>query len=742
MLRNVILFSALCMLSAAAIAAPSPQRVFYVAPAGNDAWSGTLSEANAENTDGPFATLLRARDALREATDNQPSGGIVYVRGGVYHLAAPLVLEAQDSGTEGQPRLWQSYPGETVRLVGGMPITGFEPFKDAIVQRKLDPATPPITELYSDSERLILARWPNQGADDMPGGQWSFIAKPEPAEPYTSFYYEGDRPATWVNPKQLQVSIWPNYNWWQTIATVGTLDPASKKVVLQDKLSYTIEQGRRFFFQNVLEELDTPGEWFHDTAAQMLYVWPAKDLTAAEIIAPAIDSAIVVQKAQYVSVIGFTIEATRADGVRFEDAAQCMLARSTLRNTGGYGVVVEGGNAIRVHGNDIYETGRGGIILSGGDRLTLTPGNHAAVNNHIHHFGRIWQTYQTGVNVSGVGNRVANNLIHDAPHIAILLGGNDHVIAYNDIHHICLEGADNGGFYMGRDWTQRGNKIRHNKFHDIYGFGLSGLGPDSSGAFHYETPHQAWGVYLDDCSSGTNIYGNLFYRVPLCGVMIGGGRDNNVINNIFVDCIPALHIDARWDTYPWALMQERLDAMNYKQPPYSERYPELLTMGDDPRRPANNVFETNIIAYTRDDFRGLSSTKPTPEAAVVYNLAPFDPASTKFNKNLIHHPGAPVRVAWSAYGEPGSEILTWEAWQAKGFDTESLLTDPGFVDPANDDYRLRHDSPATAALGFKPIPTHMIGLFENEFRASWPPPVDTRRDGAEHRTWPVQPPAP
>lgn len=743
MMRNGILLWAVLVLTAFAVAEPAANRVFYVAPQGNDAWSGALADPNPEGSDGPFATLLRARDALRDATGNAPAGGIVYVRGGTYYLDAPLVLEAVDSGVPGQPRLWQNYPGESVRLVGGKPLTGFVPFHDSILQLKLDgPGGEALPDLYCDSERLVLARWPNRGTDDMPGGQWAFVAKNAPENPNTTYFYEGDRPAGWKNTSQLQVSIWPNYNWWQTIAGVASLDTSARKIVLADTLPYTIEPGRRFFFQNVLEELDTPGEWFHDKATNTLYLWPPKDPATAEIVAPRLDNAIIVRGAVQTTLLGFTIEATRADGVRFEDAAESMLARSVIRNTGGYGVVVEGGHAVRVHGNDIYETGRGGISLNGGDRPTLVPGNHSAVNNHIHHFGRIWQTYQTGVNVSGVGNRVAHNLIHDAPHIAILLGGNEHIIEYNDVHHICLEGADNGGFYMGRDWTQRGNILRFNKFHDIYGFGLSGLGPDSSGKFQYETPHQAWGVYLDDCSSGTAIFGNLFYRVPLCGVMIGGGRDNRVVNNVFVDCIPALHIDARWDAYPWDLMRERLEAMHCNEPPYSERYPELLAMGDDPRRPANNAFTNNIVAYTRDDFRGLSSTAPTPEAAVVYNLAPFDATSTVFNKNLIYHPDFPVRVAWSAYGEPGSSILTWEEWQAKGFDAESLLADPLFANPAVDDYRLGKDSPATKTLGFQPIQTHKIGLFEDEFRASWPPPVDTRREGVEHHTWPVEPPAP
>ena len=44
----------------------------YVAPHGNDDWSGKLAQPNATHTDGPFATLNGARRALRHL---QAGGG-------------------------------------------------------------------------------------------------------------------------------------------------------------------------------------------------------------------------------------------------------------------------------------------------------------------------------------------------------------------------------------------------------------------------------------------------------------------------------------------------------------------------------------------------------------------------------------------------------------------------------------------------------------------------------------------
>lgn len=731
-----LLFAAVLLCAGLCAAAVPP--VFHVAVNGDDAWSGTLPEPNTGGTDGPFLTLGRAQNALRAA--GTADGGMVYVHAGAYHLTEPLVLEKEDSGSETFPVVWQAVPGDTVRIVGGRPVTVFTPHAGDILKADMTPFALPKgapRQLFFNGERQIPARWPNKGEDDMPGGKWAFVQTRVDAAPETSFVTASDRPAGWKSLAGVEVSIWPNYNWWQTVAPLKAFDPATRTVELGEKLPYTIEPGRRFFFQNVLEELDAPGEFCLDDASNTLYFLPPASMEAAEVIVPAVETLVRMKGAAHVAWMGFTLEACTAEAVRIEDCEAVLAARCVIRNTGGYGAVVRGGKQCRVAGCDIYATGRGGVSLDGGDRKTLTPAAHEAVNNHIHHFGAIFQTYQTGVTVAGVGSRIANNLIHDAPHIGILLNGNDHTIEYNDIHHVCLEGSDNGGFYMGRDWTQRGNVLRFNKFHDIYGFGLSGLAAGGDGKYHYEAPHQAWGVYLDDCSSGVTVQANIFYRVPLCGVMIGGGRDNLVDNNVFVDCVPALHIDDRWDAYCWDLMQERLEAMDYQNPPFSTRYPELLKMGDDPRRPANNSFTNNVVAYTRDDYRGLSTAKPGSSTAVVYNLSPYDPETTAFDNNLIFHTATP-KVAARSYKKDDAADVPWTEWQARGHDKNSRLADPKFFRPEEDNYMMRHNSPAFE-MGIRDIPDYRIGLYRDEFRASWPPPAQDRRDGGDHREWVVEP---
>jgi len=106
-----------------------------------------------------------------------------------------------------------------------------------------------------------------------------------------------------------------------------------------------------------------------------------------------------------------------------------------------------------------FDTGTAGLRMSGGDRRTLTPCGHEAVNNHIHHVSRRQRTRAYHVHLGGVGVRLANNLLHDGPHQAIGLTGNDHLIELNEIHHVGMDSDDFGAFYMGRNPSERGSVL-------------------------------------------------------------------------------------------------------------------------------------------------------------------------------------------------------------------------------------------------------------------------------------------
>ena len=267
----------------------------------------------------------------------------------------------------------------------------------------------------------------------------------------------------------------------------------------------------------------------------------------------------------HVTFRGLILEATRGSAVEIHGGASNLIAGCLIRNIGNYGVTIEGGAGHGVLSCDIFDTGDGGVSMDGGDRQTLRPGGHFVENCHFARQGRWSKCYVPAVIIGGVGQRASHNLIHDHPHCAILFTGNDHLIELNEIHHIALETGDVGAIYTGRDYTFRGNRLRHNFIHDTGGVGMGSMG-----------------MYMDDCVSGTEIFGNVFYKVQRAA-FLGGGRDHQVLNNIFVDCNYAVELDGRGlDPSPvWRGMVDKTMRQRLAEVPlalYRERYPALKTL--------------------------------------------------------------------------------------------------------------------------------------------------------------------
>jgi hypothetical protein len=258
--------------------------------------------------------------------------------------------------------------------------------------------------------------------------------------------------------------------------------------------------------------------------------------------------------------------------------------------------------------------------------------------------------------MNGVGLRASHNLIHDHPHCAILYTGNDHLIEFNDIHHIALETGDVGAIYTGRDYSFRGNRIRHNYIHETGGIGMGSMG-----------------VYMDDCVSGTEVFGNVFHKVHWA-MFIGGGRDHRVENNLFVDCDPAVRADGRgldpspvWRDTVDTFMRQELAAVPSAL--YRERYPALKSL-DAYYGPPNGP------AIAGAAFKGVP------------------PAGNVIARNVCV--GKWLDLGWHAKSEM--------------FEVQDnfVTTDRKQVGVAVDGFRLPKDSPAWK-LGFQPIPFDQIG---------------------------------
>ncbi len=598
-------------------------KIFYVSPNGNDKNNGS--------EESPFATLERAKIALKNIDGNPIT---IYLREGYYPLSETFILGREDI-KESPKIIFSSYPGETAHIIGGKDIHGFtaiDPKSEAY--DKIDPHTrknilmtdlkkqgitefgnlsargfgrdiqPSGLELYFNEKPMTLARWPN--------GDWTTIKDVPESLDGKGFTYKGNRPARWLNAPDLWLHGYWKYDWADRYVKVASIDTASKTIITEKPYSgYPFTKGKRFYALNLLEELDSPGEWYLDREKGILYFWPPSDLKNAKVFVSILQKPLVqLDNVNNITFNDIIFEYTCGAGIEIIDGSSNKIDGCVLRNIGTVAVSIgrlipnpggkiykntlynkDAGNNNGVLNCEIYAEGEGGIILAGGDRATLEPGNNFAINNNIYDCSRWVRTYRAGIFMYGVGNVVKHNLIHDLPHTAVFFWGNEHILEYNEIHHVCMETGDAGAFYIGRDWTQRGSIIRYNYFHDLHGVeGQNGF-------------TDVMAIYLDDWASGITIFGNIFYKAGR-SIMIGGGRDNLVENNIIIDGSPAIHVDARgmgWAKYYFDgtnnTLFDRLEAVHPNKPPYSERYPELLTILDDePALPKGNKIIRNISA--------------------------------------------------------------------------------------------------------------------------------------------------
>ena len=407
-----------------------------------------------------------------------------------------------------------------------------------------------------------------------------------------------ERAKTWQNPETAWVFGYFYWDWADSSSPVS-INTKNRAISPRFVSSFGCRPGALYYFYNILEELDAPGEYFLDRENLLLYVYPYHEEDIIE-ISLTVNPLIKAENVENLTLDGFTITSSRTHAVVLT-GNNCTLRNLTVRNVAGHGIIVTGSGNL-VTGCEITRTGRGGICLNGGDRTTLIPASNRAENNYIHHFSEIYQTYQPGIQLNGVGNICSHNEICFSPHMAIGYSGNCHLIEYNDIHDVVLHSSDAGAIYAGYDWCAHGTVIRYNRLRDI---GANGFSPD--------------GIYWDDGHSGQTAYGNILINVKKNSFLIGGGRDNVVRNNlIFGDTRAAIAYDDRnrdgfvnggWaaqaTNHPDAPHWVKLRAIPYTNVYWQEKFPQLSRLKTDlstdpddpdfPINPAGSEITGNII---------------------------------------------------------------------------------------------------------------------------------------------------
>jgi uncharacterized protein YjdB len=690
----------------------------YIAPGGDDSASGAIGA--------PLASLEGARDRIRQLKDGVglPEGGLtVYLREGEYLRDASFEIGEVDSGTVDAPITYRSYPGETATLTGGRDLSrdDFAPVDDAAVTDRIvdaaargrvleidlqaqgitdygqlsrhgywkanDVSTTPPMELFIDGQGMTLARWPNADAATPTVQMGDIIdAGPDREDPDLqdrggTFTYGYDRPQYWTQAEDAWLDGIFGYSWEWSYNKIESIDTQAKTITLRyGEMSGIMKSWFPdfHFAQNLLEELDAPGEYYVDRDAGKLYVIPNAafssgrgDVTVTTLDEPMLRA----DGASYVNFDDLVLEYGRATAAVILGGSHVNISHSDIRNFTDGGVLINspgrytydgipvnrGGRDHAVTDTRLAHVGGVGVVLQGGDKTTLEPGRNRVENSEIADFAYYHKAYNPGVMFDGVGNVAKDNEIHDAPHPGIIVHGNDHLFERNEVYDVCKQFHDLGAVYMnsGKTPQQRGHVFRENYFHDI-GVGMAGVE----------------GIYADNFTWDLLIEKNVFVNMGNGAIKSGSADYIEARNNVFVDA----HVP--YDNYEQWMGEQEGNVVDSEYMPAWQQ-----------------VFEDN------EDFAGTPYLEKYPELAHFFEDDHHFPNHSTFAQNVVWNPNrAPIADLNEHGAKDGKNLLNYEDnWVAD--------VDPGFVDAASGDYTLKADAAVfDQVAGFESIAFGEIGV--------------------------------
>lgn len=673
----------------------------HVSPTGYYDLNGTPTSA--------LTSLYQARQAIRDARDQgSTDSALVWVHEGDYiYTSAGISFNDLDGDT-----LYSAVPGEEApRIVGGkivnytsfaaidssspawsrlpssarsnvleldllalgLTTTDLGVLKDRGFDKSWD--QPAQMELFVDTRALTLARYPN-------GNGISGMSVVSAIDDHTFTYWSGGPQATWSEPEKVWFhGLWGN-DFADGVRKAISINTSTSTVTLTSEPvdSYGIVAGQPYYAFNILEELNSPGEYYIDRDTGFLYVWPDTtwDGNTRIILSMHPNGTLVsIADAHNLRFEGFVFEGSRSQMVEVTGTSSNVVFKNcTLMNGGQAGISIstefnpsdptgpEGKNNGLI-GCTLMNLASYGVNLQGGDTKDFDiPAGNFVQESVIHNVGRLNRTYRPAIQTYGVGQIVTDNEIFDLPHTGILVKSSESLIAYNRIHDVNYTAGDMGAIYGGRSWVRRGNKINYNYIHDIQ-----------------SNREKSVGIYLDDVLSGQEVVGNFIRNVgtPGAGTSHGrglfnnGGRDNIFKNNVVIDCdVGHRNSDVGLIRIIDDTFLQQMLAVDYQGAAWSAQYPDLAVIPNvyanwtnAIKSPQGTVFTNNVLWNNDDDYMA-QAYGGTPD--------PFD---------------------W--YASYGDNLEN---------------TDPEFVDPDSGDYSLEPTSDAFDLPEFVALPLREMGVSE------------------------------
>jgi hypothetical protein len=720
---------------------------FYVATTGSDSNSGTVEQ--------PFATITKARDAIRTLGQD---GVTVYVRGGTYE-APEVIFGPSDSGSAGYPNVYQNYPGEYPVFVGGKEIT-LPAGQTGIITLTLADygiGSATVYGVSGDGQVKPKARTPNavtpdyEATDPWAGSFAKVASDVATTGNKTIIKYENGSildPSTWATPTNARAYIYTGDNYWPNNVGVSAVDSGARTITLSGNTSYDMQYtasggGQRSFFymENLPEFIDTPGEWVQVGSTVQYHV--SGTTTGTEKLRFATTTyQFNINNSSHLAIKGLSLQdigrqsqgnsGTPGSPIRITDSDNIMVDGVEMQRTAGLGVEITGASEyITVKNSRFIDTRHTAIRIdtdaTGAAYFKPLLSTHVIFeNNYISGVGFGGDLQNVGIFANAPGAIVRNNEINNIVRSAIQadLRQVNVTIENNKVSGLMRQARDGGGIYLNtfsqagtqRSWLGRGARILGNQIEDTGGYGWS------AGVSSFVFNTWSFGIYLDDWVSGGLVSNNIVRDSGGSCFLIHGGRDNIFENNICHHASTSsavFHLDEDPNSTTqgqglygevdpkWTEVQN-LNSLGYDEGAWLAAFPDLADVPEV--QEFGNIMENNIL-------RKNIFVKKAGTYANTYRYRKLSTTNT-FTDNLFFDEGS---VAFSAYGSlsagcaPGSEdwecqaSKTFAEWQALGFDTTSQVANPLFTNAAAGDFTLASNSPALS-LGFVPITTSTNGV--------------------------------
>lgn len=510
-------------------------------------------------------------------------------------------------------------------------------------------------ELFIDNRAFTLARWPNN--DYLPIGKvirnGLTNRKLKVEQNGAVFGYSSTRPQRWIANSDIWIGGFLANGFSNDNIKIKDLNAAGQQVSLQTTTNYGVlstsednfknaqpKNGvRRFYFYNILEELDFPGEYYVDRKSGILYFYSDIQPSTQNISVSLLKSPLLkLLNAKNILIKGIEFANGRDVGIYAENTSNIKITKCSFLNFGTIAISLgkvtndktfsksyeelisnDKNSGFIISDCKILNAGTGGIFLTGGNRKQLESGLNVIKNCEIANFSRRNFVGCPAVFLGGVGAKLLNCSIHESEGQAIMYWGNDHEIAFNSISNVVKEINDQGAVYTGRDPSSTGTTIHDNLFFDITskrGFSVAA-------------------VYIDDGSGGISVNRNIFRNCGSSGTIkfgaihINGGGDNHFDNNFFIDCDRAVSRTI-WSSEKWISilgtpemklkLQTYTDITSVK---YQTKYPYLKKFAMPANlQPGANIFSNSLIINI-DEFTSNSKAITQKNTVLAANDANF-----------------------------------------------------------------------------------------------------------------------